>query len=252
MISLSFLFILIFLGLVVGFIGGYAGIGGAPLMLAFLVLVLGIPQLSAQGIVLTMMLGPMSLLGLLALKEELKKQKKSIFFGVLAYAFFSYFGAVLAFRFGEFHLRQAFAFFLVLVALLEFLPDHFFTKGKAVENIAPVWIFVIGAITGIVGGLFGIGAGVLMIPIFMIFFRLKKNYARALSLAILLPPVSIGAFLKYAQEGVIYWKEAIVLFFAYFFANYFGAKLGGKARVSFFKKVYASILLVIALFYFLS
>jgi len=55
---------LIVTGTLVGLLGGFAGIGGAPLMVSFMTLILGFPQLRAQGIVLTMMLGPMSLLGL--------------------------------------------------------------------------------------------------------------------------------------------------------------------------------------------
>ena len=245
-------FIYILLGLIVGFIGGYAGIGGAPFMVAFLVLVLGIPQLTAQGIVLTMMLGPMSLLGILTMKKEVISQWKDIIIGIISYAFFSYFGALLAFDFGEISLQHYFAYFLVFVAIIELFPHKiFFGEDRKVKNIHPMWIFVIGSMTGIVGGLFGIGAGVLMIPIFIVIFNLEKNYARALSLAILLPPVSIGAFIKYHHEGVIQWKASLLLFISYFLANYFGAKFGSKSKLSVFKKVYAVLLIIIALFYFI-
>lgn len=48
--------LLVIAGIIVGFMGGFAGIGGAPFLVAFLVLVLGYPQLVAQGNVLTVML----------------------------------------------------------------------------------------------------------------------------------------------------------------------------------------------------
>lgn len=242
--------IYIALGLFVGYVGGYAGIGGAPLLVAFLVIGFGMSQFTAQGTVLAMMMGPMSLLGALTMKNEIHKQWKDVLIGVLSYAIFSYFGALLAFDLGESSIRIYFAVMLMVVAILELLPHSFFTGStEPQENIKPKWMLLVGAGTGVIGGLFGIGAGVLMIPIFMGVFHLKKNFARALSLAILLPPVSLGAFIKYYQEGAVDWTIAIVLFVSYFVANYFGAQKGSQSSTKNFTKIYATVLLVIALVY---
>jgi len=244
--------IYILLGLAVGYIGGYAGIGGAPFLIAFLVLVLGISQYTAQGSVLTMMLGPMSLLGILTMKKEVKTQWKNILIGVVAYAVFSYFGAELAFRFGELSVKKYFALLLILIGIMQLIPS--FSKPEHIaktEQIPPWWMFVIGSVTGVVGGLFGIGAGVLMVPIFLMGFNMKKNHARALTLAILLPPVSLGAFIKYQHEGAIDWTIVITLFVSYFIANYYGAKRGSRANLATFKRVYALLLIGIAVVYWL-
>ena len=80
--------IYILLGLAVGYIGGFAGIGGGPFLVSFLVLYCGMSQLVAQGSVLTMMLGPMSLLGVMSLNEYLKKQWLNITIVSLPTAFF--------------------------------------------------------------------------------------------------------------------------------------------------------------------
>lgn len=245
-------FYLLILGIVIGLVGGYAGIGGAPFMVAVLVLLLGFSQFESQAIVLTMMLGPMSLLGLFSLRKEVATQIQSIVIGFLSYAFFSYFGARLAFSIAEVDLKIYFAVLLVLVSILQLLPKKLFSKNpeEEVKKIPSAWMFIIGSLTGLIGGLFGIGAGVLMIPLFMIIFKQEKNHARALSLAILLPPVSLGAFLKYNAEGVVNLKYSLILFVAYFFANYFGAKLGNNSKPIYFKIVYASLLVLISLFYF--
>ncbi len=237
--------VLLLLGLVVGFIGGYVGIGGAPFMIAFLVLICGIPQLEAQGSVLTMMLGPMSLLGVLTLKEEVKAQWKNISIGFITYALFSYFGAELAFHLGEVDVKHYFAFLLILVAILQLFSKYLGGNENQVTHIPYKWMLLLGMLTGIIGGLFGIGAGVLMVPIFLAFFKLNKNYARALSLAILLPPVSLGAFLKYNMEGAVDWKIVGLLFVSYFIANYFGTKLGSKSSILYFKIIYTILLLSI-------
>jgi uncharacterized membrane protein YfcA len=242
--------ILIILGILIGFVGGYAGIGGAPFLIAFLVLVCGISQLTAQGSVLTMMLGPMSLLGLLAMKTEVYAQLRNIAIGVLFYAIFSYFGALIAFHYGEINIKIWFAILLFFVAFLQLISKS--PNGEIVKNkqIPLFGMIITSIITGIVGGIFGIGAGVLMVPVFISIFKQDKNYARALSLAILLPPVSVGAYVKYNMENAIDWNIVIILFFSYFVSNYFGAKLGLNSSDKLFKKVYAGLLVSIATIYF--
>lgn len=241
---------LVLLGITIGFVGGYAGIGGAPFMIAFLVLFCGIPQLTAQGNVLTLMLGPMSLLGLLSMKSEVFQQWKNIVLGVTFYAIFSYMGAEIAFYFGENKIKIWFALLLCLVALLQLLSKSHTDSTKLKKQIPTGSMILTGTVTGVIGGVFGIGAGVLMIPVFIIFLKQEKTYARALSLGILLPPVSIGAFIKYNMEGVIDWNLVFILFLSYFISNYFGAKVGMKTSDKLFKIIYAGILFSLALIYF--
>ncbi|GMN10583.1 hypothetical protein MTsPCn9_24420 [Croceitalea sp. MTPC9] len=246
------LYTYILLGLMVGYIGGYAGIGGGPFLVSFLFLFCGMSQLAAQGNVLTMMLGPMSLLGVISLHRYVKTMWIQITVGVIAYCVFSYLGAELAFFIGETNMRIYFAIILFVIAAIQLWP--FLTKKEKrtknlKETISIPWVFVLGSITGVAGGWFGIGAGVLMVPVLITIFKLKKEYARALSLAILVPPVSYGAYIKYNIELDIDWNLVLILFFSYFIANYFGAKAGTKSSNTFFKIIYSIILLSIGLVY---
>lgn len=242
--------IYVLLGLAVGYIGGFAGIGGGPFLVSFLVLYCGMSQLVAQGNILTMMLGPMSLLGVMSLYEYVKTQWLNIGIGVISYCIFSYFGAVVAFYIGETDLKYYFAALLVIIALMQF--RSYFKKNTEAsfkEHISPYWIFILASCTGVLGGMFGIGAGVLMVPILIGVFKLKKEYARALSLAILIPPVSYGAFIKYNIENPIDWQLVGILFGTYFIANFFGAKMGSKISGKAFTLIYGVILLSIAILY---
>ncbi len=241
------IFILILIGLLIGFLGGYAGISGSPFMIAGLVFLCGLNQHTAQGTVLTAMLGPMSLMALLKLKNETRRQWKNILIGILTYAVFSWFGAVGAFHYGDAQLKKFFAVLLILVAIFQFLPIR--TEGERSTNIPALWMLITGALAGIIGGFFGVGAGVLLVPVFMGLFRLDKNHARALSLGILLPPVSLGAFFKYHAEHAIVWSAVGILFAAYFVANWFGAHYGNRAKARHFKIVYGLILVSLALLY---
>ena len=84
------------LGAAVGFAGGYAGIGGAPFLVVGLALLLGYDQHVAQGTVLAVMLGPMSLPAVIVMWDRVKLLKREIFIGVACYAIISYFGAQIA------------------------------------------------------------------------------------------------------------------------------------------------------------
>ena len=158
----------------------------------------------------------------------------------------------MAFYFGEFNIKKYFALMLILIGVLQFFSANFYPPHiPKTKNIPLIWMLLIGTITGIVGGLFGIGAGILMIPIFLMVFNMDKNYARALTMGILLPPVSLGAFMKYYQQDAIDWTIVFSLFISYFIANYFGVKRGSAAHLASFKRIYALLLITIAVVYWL-
>lgn len=248
--------LIVLLGCSVGFAGGYAGIGGAPILVAVLVLALGFDQHEAQGTVLAVMLGPMSLPGVWVMRDRVKLLKVEALIGVLTYAVFSNLGARLALTLETQTLSSAFG------ALLCLLGGHYIWRRRPLatpENLCAEgptigqgrlpfsrWtVGVIASFIGVVGGLFGIGAGVLMVPLFISLFALHKDDARALSLTILLPPVSLGAVLEYAAYDRIDWWLAFAIFCLYFATNHLGAQWGRRHEPGRFLKVMGGALLVL-------
>ncbi len=244
------LFLLIF-GLIVGFVGGYAGIGGAPFLIVFLSLFMGVSQHAAQGTVLAVMLGPMSLLGIMTMTKRIKPMLQFAIIGVICYAFFSYFGAYFAFLVDSSKLKFVFSTFVFIIGINEifgFVEKSKYLKKMGKKNANLKNVALVSVVVGAVGGFFGIGAGILMTPIFVGLFGMKKDDARLLSLMILLPPVSLGAVIKYHMEGAVIWQSALIIFFAYFITNYFGSKLALKHSAKKFKAVYGYILIAISIF----
>ncbi len=244
------LILLIVVGLIVGFIGGYAGIGGAPFLVVFLSGFIGMTQHTAQGTVLAVMLGPMSLLGILTMKARVRQNLKFAVIGVLSYAVFSYFGAYCAFLVDGAKLKIIFSIFVILIGLNEIfgILKHYFDAHDALKTkISTRKVALVGIVVGAVGGFFGVGAGLLMAPVFIGIFGMDKDDARLLSLMILLPPVSLGAVVKYQLEGAIEWFAVLIIFASYFFTNYFGSKLALTHSVKKFRAVYGYILILIGL-----
>ncbi len=242
------LIIVILSGLTVGFLGGYGGIAGAPIIISFLVVFGILNQHNAQGTVLAAMLGPMSLFAVIHLREEVKKHYQIIIIGVIGYAIFSYFGAKLAFLFDDLTMQIVFVSFLIFISINQ-LSSSLLTNLKKISIEPSTFSVVVAtAIVGFMGGLMGIGAGVLLMPILLYFFKYSGDDARAISLAILLPPVSLGGSYVYFKEESINFEYAIIIFFSYLAFNGIGSKVASSHSPKDFEKNigYIYIILVIA------
>ena len=247
--------LLAFFGIFVGFAGGYAGIGGAPFLVAAMVLFLGYDQHLAQGTVLAVMLGPMSLPGVIVMWDRVRLLKVEILIGVLTYALFSNVGARIAYSVQTHVLQIGFGALLMLLGVKYLAgskrasstplnPDKV-TVGEGSIAFNHVNVAVLASLIGVVGGLFGIGAGVVMVPLFIGLFALHKDDARALSLAILLPPVSVGAIVEYSAQGGIDWFGALIILVAYISTNLYGARLGRAHDTRLFLKSMGALLLIL-------
>jgi hypothetical protein len=74
-----------------------------------------------------------------------------------------------------------------------------------------VLLVAIGASAGVLSGLFGIGGGVIIVPALIYFAGFDQHLATGTSLAVLLPPVGVGAAFEYYRQGEVDVKAAIVI-----------------------------------------
>lgn len=99
-------------------------------------------------------------------------------------------------------------------------------------------LIIIGILTGIFSGLLGVGGGLIMIPMFVIFLGLSQHMAQGMSLAVMLPPVTILAVYNYHQAGVIDWKMALLVSILFMLGGYFGSKLALKIDQQTLKRIF--------------
>jgi len=69
----------------------------------------------------------------------------------------------------------------------------------------------IGALAGALSGLFGIGGGVIIVPALIYLAGFDQHLATGTSLAILLPPVGVGAALEYYRQGRVNIRAAVII-----------------------------------------
>jgi uncharacterized membrane protein YfcA len=85
---------------------------------------------------------------------------------------------------------------------------------------------VIGLVAGVLSGLFGIGGGIVIVPMLIITQGFKPQLATGTSLAALLLPVgALGAW-QYWKSGDVNLKAAAFIALGLATGAYFGARIG--------------------------
>ncbi len=83
----------------------------------------------------------------------------------------------------------------------------------------------VGAIAGLLSGMFGVGGGVIIVPALILILGFEPKTATGTSLAALLLPVAVFAVISYAHAGHVNFKVAIPLAICLAIAAPFGAKI---------------------------
>ena len=109
----------------------------------------------------------------------------------------------------------------------------------------------IGLVVGVVSGLIGVGGGIIVVPALIFAFGMDQKTAQGTSLAMLLPPTGVLAFLKYYNEGHADLKLGLFMALGVFAGGYFGGHWAQHIPNSVLRRVFASVLVVIAVKLFL-
>lgn len=112
-----------------------------------------------------------------------------------------------------------------------------------------IGFLVLGILAGIMSGLFGIGGGIIMVPALVALFGLDLLDANATSLAAMLLPVGIFGVINYYKAGYINLKDSLWISLGLLCGSFFGAELAVSVNVSLLSKLYAGILLYVAVGY---
>jgi hypothetical protein len=95
----------------------------------------------------------------------------------------------------------------------------------------------IGLAAGILSGIFGIGGGVVIVPALIYLGGFTQHRTTGTSLAVLLPPIGIGAMWEYYRHDNVNVRAAIIIAAAVFAGGWLGAflanRVSGPLRLAF-------------------
>lgn len=106
-------------------------------------------------------------------------------------------------------------------------------------------IGIIGFLGGIASGLFGIGGGVVFVPLLILFSGFNPHLAIGTSLIAIIPTALVGAYRHFAARSVNFQTAILLIVFAVIGA-WIGSGLSLKLDVGVLRKAYAVFLFVIA------
>lgn len=112
-----------------------------------------------------------------------------------------------------------------------------------------ILLFVgIGLATGVVAGMFGIGGGLLLIPALVYLAGYTQHQATGISLAVLLPPVGLGAVLEYYRHGYVDLQVAVIIAVAVMVGGWFGAVLANQVSGPYLRLAFACFVVCMGLY----
>lgn len=107
-------------------------------------------------------------------------------------------------------------------------------------------IALIGAAAGLLGGLLGLGGAIIIIPALVMLLGYSQQMAQGTALIMMVLPVGALAAFQYYQKGFVDVKAALIMAVFFFLGGFFGAKFATQIPQDILKRVFAVLLVGIA------
>ncbi len=231
-------------GVMVGFLSGFFGIGGGTILVPIL-LFLGFGIKDAVGISVTQMVFSSIFGSFLNLKKAIFKIHEGLALGIG--------GAVGAMMSGYFlKIVPDKVLGLIFLAIVTLAFIRFFTKnvehGQERDLPAP-FLFVLGIFVGLIAISVGVGGSIMITPVLVGLFHLNVKKAAAMGLFFVIFS-SVSGFLSLSLFGHIDYVDGLIVGASSLLGVYFGIKLAHRIEKRKFKNalvvMYAIILVMAA------
>jgi uncharacterized membrane protein YfcA len=108
-----------------------------------------------------------------------------------------------------------------------------------------VLVLGIGLAAGILSGVFGIGGGVIIVPALIYMAGFRQHSATGTSLAVLLPPIGIGAMWEYYRHGNVNLRVAMIMAIAVFAGGWLGAIVANRVAGPYLRLAFGLFVVVL-------
>jgi len=197
-------------GAALGTLGGIFGIGGGLIAIPLLGVLFGLDKQIAQGTALVMVVPNV----MLALWRYHQRNKIELHHALPLASMgfcFAWIGSIWAVGIDAQTMRIGFVVFLIALSAYN-LMRMFLASAPASSqmNHGWPWLGVLGAASGTMGGLFGVGGAVVATPVLTSLFGTTQVVAQGLSLALALPSTGV-TLVTYAVHHQVDWWVGVPL-----------------------------------------
>ena len=109
-----------------------------------------------------------------------------------------------------------------------------------------VYAGLIGMLSGITSGLFGVGGGIIMVPAMVLLMKIDPKTAIGTSLAVIIPTAVVGAF-RHHDLGQVNWRLAGALMVGATATAWLGASLTRQVDAGDLKRAFGGFLVLVGL-----
>lgn len=106
-------------------------------------------------------------------------------------------------------------------------------------------IFAAAFAVGILGGMFGVGGGIVLVPLLVLLFGFDQHRAQGTSLVALVPPTGLLAFLEYWRAGEVDLNAGLLLIPGVFLGGIVGSRLAQQMTPVRMRRVFGVFLFAI-------
>jgi uncharacterized protein len=120
-------------------------------------------------------------------------------------------------------------------------------KKKEMDIQTILIIILVGVAAGILGGMVGVGGGIIIVPALVYFIGFSQKTAQGTSLGLIMLPVGILGVLQYYKLGHVDFRVVGILAIGFLAGSYFGSKISLSLPQESVKKIFAVLLIIIAI-----
>ena len=252
--------LLLLLGLAVGVAVGLMGVGGGIVLVPALVYLLNMNQHVAQGTSLLLQLPPIGIGGLYFYWKQGHVDLRAGLVCALGFLCGGYFGSNLALSIPARDLHALFGIFLMFSAVMLWRrtrkpkPAAADSQAASAPIAAAVArksrarffnIFLVASVVGVMGGMFGVGGGVMLVPLLVLLFHFDQHTAQGTSLVALVPPTGLLAFLNYWHAGDVRFQVGFLLMPGVFLGALAGSKFALQLSPRRMRRIFAVLLFLL-------
>jgi len=108
-------------------------------------------------------------------------------------------------------------------------------------------IFLAACLVGVASGLFGVGGGVLLVPLLVLVFRFDQHLAQGTTLVALVPPTGLLAFMQYYRAHEVNLVVGLLVMPGIFLGGIAGSQLAQHLSPVRMRRAFAGFIFVLGI-----
>jgi len=113
-------------------------------------------------------------------------------------------------------------------------------------------ILLTASVVGVFSGLFGVGGGVLLVPLLVLLHHFEQHRAQGTSLIALVPPTGLLAFLAYYRAGAVDVPTGLLIIPGVFLGGILGSRVAVRIPAARMRRIFAVVLFILGTWEFLT